>query len=181
MGAGSIMDLIKARRATRRFTDRPVPEGDLRRLVEAGQWAPSGSGRQPCVFIAVDDPVLVERLMAFAPGIIGRPTAVIAICIDESRRAPGDRSENLPAMDAAMAGQNILLEAQAAGLGSCPVLSYDPPTVSRLLGLPSEVHLELLVTLGYPDRPDRQGRRRPLAEVAHRNRFGQPFIGDEAR
>lgn len=178
---GGLLDLIKARRSVRRYTAQRIPEADLLRLVEAGRWAPSGSNRQPWTFVAVDDPEQLEALQAFAPGIIGRPAAVIAVCIDGCGNARDDGDEDLPPMDAAMAAQNILLEAAALAIGSCPVLSYDAPSVSRLLGLPEEVRLELLIALGYPAGPARvPRRRRTMAQVAHRNRFGRPFEGAAA-
>ncbi len=159
----------------RRYAARSVAEEDLVRLAEAGRWAPSGSNRQPCVFVVVDDPRTLEALEAFAPGIIGRPAAVLAICLDRSRFGRGESDESLPAMDAAMSAQNILLEACSMGLGSCPVLSFDPGSVERLLGLPADVKPALLIALGYPAGPVRVPRRRPLAEILHRNSFGQAF------
>ena len=167
-----ILDLIKSRRAVRQFREGRIDREVLARLVEAGQWAPSGSGREPCVFVVVDDPDRIDTLRAFAPGIIGRPAAVIAVCIDASRRAPGDTDVIMPAMDAAMAVQNILLAATAMGIGSGPVLSFDAPSVSRLLGLPAYVRLQLLIALGYAVGPLPGGRRRPLPEVLHWNCFG---------
>ncbi len=170
-----LLALIRFRRSVRRFTAEPVAEEDLARLAEAGRWAPSGSNRQPCVFVAVDHPEVIETLRAFAPGIIGRPTAVVAICLDTLRFAPGESDESLPAMDSAMAAQNILLEATSLGLGSCPVLSFDPKAVGRLLGLPAEVRPALLVAVGHPAGPTRVPRRRPLGEILHRNVFGMSF------
>ncbi len=178
---GGLLDLIKTRRSVRRYTTQRLPEDDLLRLVEAGRWAPSGSNRQGWVFVIVDDPKYLEALEAVAPGIIGRPAAVIAVCIDLSGKARDDGDEELPPMDAAMAAQNILLEATALGIGSCPVLSYDSPSVSRLLGLPEAIRLELLIALGYPAGPVRvPRRRRTMAQVAHKNRFGCPPEGAAA-
>lgn len=171
----SVLDLIRTRRSVRRYTAEPVAEEDLIRLAEAGRWAPSASNRQPCVFVVVDDPGALEALEAFAPGIIGRPTAALAVCVDRSWFSRGESDESLPAMDVAMAAQNILLEAWSLGLGSCPVLSFDPESVGRLLELPAEVKPALLIALGYPAGPVRVPRRRPLAEILHRNDYGAAF------
>lgn len=174
-GRDGILDLIRARRAVRRFEARRIPEEDLALLAEAGRWAPSGSNRQPCVFVAIDDPGAIETLEAFAPGIIGHPAAAFAVCLDTSRFGQGESDESLPAMDAAMAAQNIMLEAASLGIGSCPVLSFDGESVGRLLGLPAGIKPALLVVLGYPAGPVRVPRRRPLAEILHRDSFGSPF------
>lgn len=165
------MDLVKGRRAVRRFRAEPVDRTLLTRLVEAGQWAPSGSGREPCTFVVVDEPAQLAKLRTVAPGIIGRPPAIVAVCVDDSRRAFGDADGIMPAMDAAMATQNILLCATAMGLGSGPVLSFDGPSVAAVLQLPPHVHVQLLIAVGYADGPVPEGHRRPLEDVLHWNGY----------
>ncbi len=173
---GDILELIKARRSIRRYEDRPIADEDLLKIVEAGRWAPSGSNRQPCVFVLVDDRDAIETLSAFSPGVIGRAAAVVAVCVDDSRRLANDRgSESLDPMDVAMAAQNMLLEAASLGIGSCPVLSFDGKSVARVLGLPGHVRPLLLVTLGYALGPAKAPARRPLSEILHRNRWGEAF------
>ncbi len=170
------MDLIRARRSVRRYSERRIADADLLRLAEAGRWAPSASNRQPCVFVIVEDPVRIGLLRACSPGIIGRPSAVICIAVDAGRLPRGEPpSERLDALDAAVAAQNILLEAASLGIGACPVVSFSTPAVSELLGLPPGVSPVMLIPLGYPVGPNRAPERRPLTEIAHRERFGCPF------
>ena len=69
------METIEAlihRRSCRNYSDRPVEAEKLARIIEAGQYAPSGMGRQPVTFVAVTDPATVERLSrlnAYALGV----------------------------------------------------------------------------------------------------------------
>ena len=79
------MDLLKAiveRRSVRSFQADPVPEDRLRRLVEAGIWAPSGGNAQTWCFIIVTDGASIRRLKMLSPGLLGNPPAVIVICQD---------------------------------------------------------------------------------------------------
>ncbi len=48
-------DIIYNRRSVRKFTDEPVSEEDLKLILEAGRWAPSGEDAQPWRFIVVRD------------------------------------------------------------------------------------------------------------------------------
>ena len=48
-------DALRARRNVRQFTDRPVPEEGLDRILEAGRRAPSASNWQPWDFVLVTD------------------------------------------------------------------------------------------------------------------------------
>jgi nitroreductase len=47
----------------------------------------------------------------------------------------------------------------------------------RLLGIPDELYLLAILPLGYPATAVGRGKkeRKPLAEVASRERYGQPF------
>jgi nitroreductase len=42
-----VYDAVTSRRAVRGFTDRPIPEPVLKRVLSAAAWSPSGSNLQP--------------------------------------------------------------------------------------------------------------------------------------
>jgi nitroreductase len=75
------------------------------------------------------------------------------------------------------AAQNIMLAARALGLGSCitTIHKYRDPQVKELLGIPAEVETAALIPLGYPLGKFGRPPRRPLAEVAHADAWGQAF------
>ena len=63
MNYDGFLELIKARRSTRRFKPDPVPDEYVDRIVEAGRWAPSGFNQQPWEFVVVRDPTLREGIV----------------------------------------------------------------------------------------------------------------------
>jgi len=69
---------------------------------------------------------------------------------------------------AAMAAQNILLAAHAAGLGACWMCAplFCPEAVNRALDLPGDWEPQAILTLGFPADSGKPYRRRPLSEVA---------------
>ena len=150
------MNLLKAiveRRSVRSFQADPVPEDRLRRLVEAGIWAPSGGNAQTWCFIIVTDGVSIRRLKMLSPGLLGNPPAVIVICQDiaeAERKGAKLGKEVLSLMDSAMAAQNIILAAYAEGLGTCIVRSFHPRGVQKLLKLPQYVEPQILISVGVP-------------------------------
>ena len=150
------MDLLKAiveRRSVRSFQADPVPEDRLRRLVEAGIWAPSGGNAQTWCFIIVTDGGSIRRLKMLSPGLLGNPPAVIVICQDiaeAERKGAKLGKEVLSLMDSAMAAQNIILAAYAEGLGTCIVRSFHPGGVQKLLKLPQYVEPQILISVGVP-------------------------------
>lgn len=62
MDATSLLNLIKSRRSIRRYTDQPVSQEAIFRLLEAAHWAPSAHNRQPWRFAVVTDRVKKEHL-----------------------------------------------------------------------------------------------------------------------
>ncbi|OGN88410.1 MAG: hypothetical protein A2158_02710 [Chloroflexi bacterium RBG_13_46_14] len=150
------MDLLKAimeRRSVRSFQTDPVPVDMLRRLVEAGIWAPSGGNAQTWCFIIVTDGASIRRLKMLSPGLLGNPPAVMVICqnvAEAERKGAKLGKEVLMLMDSAMAAQNIMLAAYAEGLGTCIVRSFHPEGVQKLLKLPQYIEPQILISVGFP-------------------------------
>jgi nitroreductase len=191
-------DVVRAQRACRSFTDRAVDDEVLERVLWAATRAPSAENRQPWAFVVVrDDATRAEladltkrtweeggrahsvgrlsgRLLAEVDhgargGIAGAPVMVV-VCGDADR----GHAASLPA-SVFPALQNLLLAATAEGLGTVltTLAIAHADDVARLLDLPDRVRPMALVPLGWPAAPQGEARRRPLAEVAHRDRYGR--------
>jgi nitroreductase len=159
------MDLLKAiveRRSVRSFRPDPISEEVLRKLVEAGIWAPTGGNAQTWRFVIVTDPACVRRIKMLSPGLGGNPPAVIAVCQDlEEAERKGDKlaREKLTLMDSALAAQNIMLMAYAEGLGTCAICSFHQGGVQKLLKLPEHIEPQLLISVGVPETTPRPPKR----------------------
>jgi nitroreductase len=161
-----IIDTIRSRRSTRAFLEKPIPSEILLLLLESARWAPSGSNKQPWLFVAVQDSVNIQKMKMFSPGLRGNPPVLLVLCSDTSVEG----STHL--MDISMAAQNILLTATENGLGSCPVRSFNQRAVQSLLYLPSHVVPELTISLGYPAKPAKTPPRRAIEDLVHWERYG---------
>jgi nitroreductase len=170
-------DAIRTRRSVRAFTQEPVTEADLQTLLQALTASASAGNVQPWAFVVVREPRRLAALRALAPGIIGRPTAAIAICLDAGRaqRLGGPLGDRLAWIDIGLATQNLLLAAHDGGLGACPIGSFHPGAVALFLELPPQVQPILLVALGHPAQRPSPRDRRPLGEVAFTERWGQAY------
>ena len=76
---------IEERRATPSFDGEPIPDEDLKRIIEAGLSAPSGYNLQPWRFIVVRTPEQRRRLRAaaFNQAKVEEASAVIVACGDK--------------------------------------------------------------------------------------------------
>jgi nitroreductase len=167
------MDVFEAVRtllAMRNYRDTPVPDAVVQQIVEAGRMTASGMNAQPWHFIVVRNHDMLHQLAALAPTgpyIAQAPLAII-VAIDKSPLAVADTSRAI---------QSMVLTAWAEGVGSNWVGFHGLEAVKPLLNIPDDLDVLAILPFGYPAQAVGQGKkqRKPLAEVAHREQFGQPY------
>ena len=87
-----VFNAIRTRRTIRDFTDAPVSDAVLHKILQAARWAPSSSNTQPWHFIVVRDPDTIKQLgeICTQGTFIGKSQVAIAIVMDGARRAQLD-------------------------------------------------------------------------------------------
>lgn len=164
-------DAIRARRNVRRYTDRPLGEAELERILEAGRRTPSSKNEQPWDFVLVTEP---ERLRGLAEvwvyaGHLAGAAAAIALV---APRAGDGEVDPAVQYDLGQVTMSMALAATDLGIGSGHSAVGDQGLARRLLGLPEDRVCAWLLGLGYPaDReltPIEHPDRRPFDEVVHR-------------
>ncbi len=157
------------------FLDRSVPRGDLVKIVQAGIQAPSGKNEQTTSFIIVDDPDLLRQ----AAEIVGRPVCATAramiACVIDPR--PVIRDLSFAVEDCAAAVENMLLAITALGYATVwldgALRTGDVAGgLERLLGVPADRSIRVLLPLGVAAEPGTQKEKLPLEERAWMNRYG---------
>jgi len=158
---------IKTRRSVRNFKEKPVPEETLKRIIEAGTYAPSAGNTQDWVFVVVRDSE-TKRLLSSAAlnqWFIAKAPVVIVVCSDLEKisRRYGERGKSLYSIqDTAAAIQNMLLAAWDLGLGTCWVGAFDEERIKEILGLPAGVRPVAIIPAGYPKEvPEKTERQEP--------------------
>lgn len=129
-------------------------------------------------------PGMMRAVDELARSMADVPVLVLA-CLDTRRLGPlvdaGGRIGSPLAAYASIlpAVQNLMLAARGLGLGTTltTLASAVEERVREAVGLPAFLHVAALIPLGYPARPARPPRRRPLAEVAFLDRWGEPLDG----
>lgn len=169
-----LMEALRTRRSVRQWKPDPVPDEKLKELVRAAAWAPSGSNNQPWAFVIIREQGRLKRLRAAAPGIAGRATAVVLICLDRTRadKEAGTREYDMAHLSLGAAMQNLLLAAHDQGLGACAIGSFHPASLASIVSLPPHLELKLLIALGYPVSQPKAPPLRPLGEVCYFEEVG---------
>lgn len=151
---GAVLGNIHARRSVRAYADRQVTPETIDTLLRAAMAAPTARDRRPWRFVVVDDRRLLDSLGAqlpYAGMLLGAPAA-IAVCGQLTEGV--DPAEEMWMQDCAAATENLLLAAQAIGLGAVWTGVYPyadrVALVSRLLRLPPDVVPLNVIPIGYP-------------------------------
>jgi nitroreductase len=147
-----VLEAIRSRRVARARTDEPVDRATLELVLDAARWAPTAGNRHLQRFVVTDDPGTLRALRMVSPGMVQRPTAVVAVCVDwEGVAAYGfPRHVTGPYVDVGTAIATILLAAHALGVGAGPVSSFSRAAAGAVLRLPPGWTAEILVCLGHP-------------------------------
>ncbi|MEQ8485448.1 MAG: nitroreductase family protein [Pseudomonadales bacterium] len=187
--------------AMRYFTDAPVPRERLEKLIHAATRASNPGNSQGWAFLVIDDPALKKPIgdkvrQGMAPFFASRPPGrdgveermlqgaehlanhfaeVPAWIVGMARKVypPHDPQEGFMYSTIYPAAQNLIVAARAMGIGTCfttfPGLAEDE--IRALCNVPDDLHMLVFVAVGYPARPFRPVRRKPVAEVLTWNRF----------
>ena len=150
------LDLIKTRRSTRKFKDKPVEQEKINALIEAALRSPSSRGINPWHFIVIKDKTLLETLSKAKPhGATFLKNAPLGIVVC------GDKSQSdVWVEDASIASVFIHMAAHDLGLGSCWIqirkrehdsLKTADIYVKELLEIPEHLMIESIIAIGYPD------------------------------
>jgi len=151
--AATLLATIRTRRVARSFTEEPVDESDLRKLLESARWALSAGNRYINKFLVVQDPARIRLVRAVSPGMLAWPPALIVILTDLDKAAEEQVQvgrDTAVAVDVGTAAMNMSLMAHALGLGSCPATSFSRSGVAAALELPSTMIPEFILQLGHP-------------------------------
>jgi nitroreductase len=175
--------LVRGRRSIRRFLETPVEREKVLACLEAARLAPSASNVQPWTFIVVDEPGLREavaratfgKLLSFNRFTLQAPVLVAVVTETSVRTSVGGLVRGRPygLIDIGIAAQHFCLRAEELGLGTCMLGWFDEKSVKRLLGVPRQKHLDMIITLGYPaENSHRPKKRKSLEEILCFNRYG---------
>lgn len=180
----SLFDNLRSRQTVRQYTDRPVDEQLLRRLLEAAARTQTMGNLQLYSVVVTRD---AERKARLAPAHFNQPMVeqapvVLTICADFNRTSTWCRCRKAnpgydnplsflnAATDALLYTQTLSLLLEEAGLGVCYLGTtiYQPQQIIDVLCLPELVFPVATLTVGYPQpQTEPQPERLPLDAFVH--------------
>lgn len=177
-----MLELISGRQSDRKYSEKPVEKEKLDRITEAGRISPSACNAQPWKFIVVDDPGLIKKIAKAASAkLLGMnsfageaPVHIIVVREKPnfSSKVGGTiKNKDYSLIDIGIASENICLQAEAEGLGSCMLGWFDEQQLKKILSIPKSKRVELIITIGYSVANQREKKRKPKEEVVSYNKY----------
>ncbi|MBU3904886.1 MAG: nitroreductase family protein [Nanoarchaeota archaeon] len=179
-----VLDVIKDRRTVREFQKTAIPDNVLIKILDAGRYAPSAGNQQPWEFIVIKNSETKKMLCTacFNQEFIADPPVVVVVGMNVhvSSSKYHERGEKLYGIQAVSAAiQNMLLAAEALGIGSCWVGSFSEQAVATITQCPNYVRPAAIVLFGYPAEDPPAPHRQPLIDIMHYEKFGETYLTKE--
>lgn len=173
----SFKELVTARYSCRAYKSDPVPRAAMEQILEAARLAPSACNQQPWRFVVATESALRARLLdeGTLPGLgmkwAMEAPVILVLGIKKSlithQVAPLLSKVEYPLLDLGIAGEHAVLQATELGLGTCWIGWIRPKEVRRIVGWPSDILPQALITIGWPaPRPPRISPRLAMDEIA---------------
>lgn len=150
-----LLEMMQNRRSIRKYTDEHVTDEQIKMILQAGMLAPTSKNCQCWEFVVVKDKAMLEKLSKcrpMGPQMLKGADCAIVVLGDEEKT-------NVWAEDCSASIMYMHLMADSLGLGSCWVQGRLRPSpddrmaedvVRDLLGMPENMHLSSILSLGVP-------------------------------
>jgi len=187
-----VFEAIKNRRSIRHYKPDNVDDKTIQTVLEAAHWAPSWGNIQCWRFIVIRDQKIKsdvadtlskikvdnEWVENAAAKSIRQAPVLIVICAEKGKAgcdADGtpvtDKGDYWFMFDIALAVQNMLLAANALGLGTVIVGGFDAGKAAQILNVPEGYAVVTMTPLGVPERKGQISPRKQLSEVLYKDKF----------
>lgn len=182
-----MINTLLKHRSIRKFKSTPIPEEELREMLEAATRASTCGNMQLYSLVVTRDKAMREKLLPchFGQQMVVEAPCVVTVCADVHRFSMWcEQRDAEPAydnfawfltatIDAMLAAQNLVVAAEADGLGVCYLGTtiYTAGEIVKVLNLPKGVLPVTTIVLGYPDEKPALTDRLPQDAVVHFERY----------
>jgi nitroreductase len=158
------LDLIQKRKSVRKFTEIPVENEKLQKLLEIITRAPSAGNLQSYEIFVVENKEIQQKMYEYAKKqtFLVEATYILVFCSNPERAAQyGERGRTLyTLLDTSIACTYAHLAAVELGLSSVWVGAFNEDFISELLELPKGLRPVALLPIGYAaEDPEARPRR----------------------
>jgi nitroreductase len=178
----NFIDLAIKRQSVRAYSSKPVEREKINHCLEAARIAPSACNAQPWYYIVFDEPAVREKvaketynsIVSFNKFALQAP--VIVMVVMEKPTAVSQiggriKKKEYALIDIGISAEHFCLQAVEEGLGTCMMGWFNEKKLKKMLNIPDQRSIVLLITLGYPADELRTKKRKSMEETAQYNQY----------
>lgn len=145
------LEFSRKRYSVRSYSDRPVEQDKIDKILQAAMIAPTAVNYQPQKIYVLKSKEALQKIRHITKSTYNAPL-VFLVCADTERswHSPFVAGYDSGEMDGSIVCTHMMLEAEDLGLGSCWVLLFDPQKVKEAFHLPENIKPLCLLPVGYP-------------------------------
>lgn len=166
------MDFLKLaheRYSCRKFSNKPVEQDKIDKIIEAGMIAPTAINAQPFKIWVIKSENEIQKVAQATPFMFGTSLVFAVGAKDAGAYVRNFDGKNFAQIDASIAATQMMLEIQDLGLGTTWVGHFDPVKLKELFPQMAEYEVVALFPTGYPAEDakpsDRHEASKPLEEM----------------
>ena len=162
-----LLETLKNRYSCRKYKENPPNRDVIEKILEAARIAPSAANKQPYRLIVVTAPTTRKALFAAyeRDWFCAAPVIIVACGLPaESYRRAWD-GQKYTWVDIGIALDHVTLAATAMGLATCWIGAFKKEIVKDVLGIPEEVEVVAMMSLGFPDDANPRRPRKDLSQL----------------
>ena len=155
----NFLELAGKRYSVRNYRQTPVSRENIAKCIEAARLAPSACNSQPWKFIVVDESGLkTDVARAAFEGVLdvnhfAFKAPVLILIVSQRQKLLAKigsivKRKNFSLMDIGIAAEHFCLQAAEQGLGTCILGWFNEKKVKKILGIPKNKRLELIISVG---------------------------------
>ncbi len=167
-GAMDTYEAIISKRDIRHYTDQPIADDVMGRVLQAGRMAGSAKNLEVNRLIVVQDQAGQDALAEAGDfsSWIGSSAAIVGFASPQ---------KDTRLFDVGRQAQNMMIAAHAEGLATCPVTLHHQDKARSAVGLPADWDMTMIITMGWPiaEVPDSPLKRTrvPLDDLVRYDRW----------
>lgn len=156
----NFIELANLRQSVRRYSNKLVESAKIERCIEAARIAPSACNAQPWKYIVINNPEIkdkvanasFDKLMSFNKFALQAPI-IIALIAERpnfnSQIGGWLKNKEFNLIDIGISAEHFCLQATEEGLGTCMLGWFNEKKITKILEVPKNKRVVLLITLGY--------------------------------
>ena len=176
----TLEEIITARRSVRSYTDEPIDEEAILKLLDMARWAPYASESWRFVVVRSQQgrsalaSAARQEFVATAPVVVvvGADTDAFATHHSVWHRWDAYKFRGLfYIQETAAAIENLMLAAVEMGLGTCWIGSFNEGEVSKIVEFPASIRPVAMITIGHPAGGQRRADHAPLEKIVYWEKY----------